>query len=180
MTKIQEIWKPIEGFNGRYEISNTGKVLSNYSGKKKILKQAISKDGNYWVVSLWQNQVGKTIKVHRLIATAFIPNELNKPFVNHKDGNKLNNELSNLEWVTSSENNQHAFDNGLKKRGQDLGYSKFTNSDILFIFNCGLSYLELAIMYNTKVSTISSIKNGWNWNHVTGSAKRRKSKAKIQ
>ena len=101
-----EIWKDIEGFEGLYQVSNLGKVKSlnfNHTKKEKILKLQSGKYG-YLLVSLCKEGKGKTYQVHRLVAQAFIPNLENKPQVNHKDEDKTNNKVENLEWVTSKEN----------------------------------------------------------------------------
>ena len=101
---MQEIWKDIKGYEGIYQVSNLGRIKSlerfikgkkNKYVKQKIKKQSISKTG-YYVVSLWYKNKGKVLKVHRLIAQAFISNPLNKQHINHKDLNKLNNSLNNL------------------------------------------------------------------------------------
>ena len=115
---MKEIWKVIEGTDGRYEVSNTGKVRSinyNKSGKVQELRQKIDKDG-YCIVTLHIEGKQKYPSVHRLVAIAFIPNPDNLPQVNHKDTNKKNNHISNLEWCTCSENIKHAFDSGLKEK----------------------------------------------------------------
>ena len=99
-----------------YEISNDGKIRNRKTGK--FIKQFVGKDG------YMRTQIGgKTRLVHRLVATAFIPMVSGKDFVNHKDGNKQNNQVENLEWCTRSKNIQHAYDNfliqprkGTKKR----------------------------------------------------------------
>lgn len=118
-----ENWIPIEGYEGWYEFSNLGNVRSldrkvdfvdgryaTYKGKS--IKQAVNSNG-YLVVQLWRNSKMKMMYIHRLIAELNIPNPDNKPFVNHIDGNKLNNNPSNLEWVTYLENVQHANATGL-------------------------------------------------------------------
>ena len=115
---MQEIWKPIEGTDGRYEVSNTGKVRStnyNKSGICRELKQKIDRYG-YCVVTLHMDGKQKYPTVHRLVAKAFIPNPENKPQVNHRSGVKTDNNVDNLEWSTTSENVQHAFDTGLKEK----------------------------------------------------------------
>lgn len=115
-----EQWKPIEGYEDLYEISNLGNVKSLPKtrgccvGGEKILKQNYSKYG-YMLVMLCKNGKPQSFAVHRLVAKAFIPNPENKPQVNHIDGNKENNNLTNLEWCTASENTKHAYDNNLKK-----------------------------------------------------------------
>lgn len=110
----EEIWKPIEGYEGRYEISNLGRVKSFYR-EETILKPTTSFNG-YYRLSIRINKTRKTIKVHRLVAKAFIPNPNNYPQVNHIDGNKKNNNLNNLEWCNSKMNIRHAYEIGLKKR----------------------------------------------------------------
>ena len=120
-----ETWKSIEGHPG-YEISSYGRVkakarqvvykdgrIGNF--KERILKTQITKKG-YERVSLSSPSKEKyksSYQVHRLVAEAFVPNPENKPQVNHKDGNKLNNHYSNLEWVTNTENHEHKLEKGL-------------------------------------------------------------------
>ncbi len=110
-----EIWKPILGYEGLYEVSNLGKVRSlNWKNKKGVVHELTYKlTRNYFSVGLTKQGKQKWHKVHRLVATAFIDNPENKPQVNHKDCNKLNNCVSNLEWCTASENMRHAENNGL-------------------------------------------------------------------
>ena len=100
---IKEIYKPvnIKGFEGLYEVSNTGQVRSVKTGR--ILKNCLAGKG-YCQVGLHKDGVQKNVFVHRLVAQAFIPNPKNYPEVNHKDENKLNNRIDNLEWCTSKYN----------------------------------------------------------------------------
>ncbi len=117
MEQEKEIWKDIEGFEGRYAVSTFGNVKSlKFAGRvgERNLKPGIGST-KYYLVSLIKNKKGHTKKVHRLVGLAFIPNPENKPQLNHLDGNKLNNHVSNLEWATNQENCQHAFDTGLNK-----------------------------------------------------------------
>ncbi len=104
-----EYWKAIPG-SLSYEVSTEGNVRNAIT--KKVLSQSIG-SSNYKQIGL-VGDIQKTVMVHRLIAKSFLDNAKNKPQVNHIDGNKHNNKLDNLEWVTSSENMRHAYDNGLK------------------------------------------------------------------
>jgi hypothetical protein len=127
---MKEIWKDIDfidGFKGLYQVSNLGRVKSlgrivKYPGSKygmyngvfrpeKILKPKIKR---YAGVTLSNTNNKIYPNIHRLVAIGFIPNHFNKPCVNHIDGNKLNNKVSNLEWVTNSENQLHAYKTGLQ------------------------------------------------------------------
>lgn len=105
-----EVWKDIPNYEGLYQVSNLGNVKSLNYKKKGISKELkpVLYFGKYKSVSLFKNQIKKVFLVHRLVAITFIPNNEDKPFVNHKDGNKLNNIVENLEWVTNSENQIHA------------------------------------------------------------------------
>lgn len=100
--------KDIEGFEGLYQISSNGKVIS----ANGIRETEISKNG-YERITLWKKGKGKHYSIHRLVAMAFIPNPNNYEFVNHIDGNKLNNRAENLEWCNLSQNVQHAYRTGL-------------------------------------------------------------------
>lgn len=104
-----EIWKDIEGFNGRYQISNLGRVKSlNYNNTKqeKILVNSLSNRGYYRVSLSLEGQV-KQYNVHRLVAEAFIPNPNQLPFINHIDENRTNNNVDNLEWCSVQYNNTY-------------------------------------------------------------------------
>jgi len=120
---MEEIWKDVEGYDGCYQVSNYGKVKSidryvEYTDgrvrfyKGKILKTRKNKDG-YLCVKLSKNGITYNTFLHRLIATAFIPNANSLPIINHKDENPSNNNISNLEWCTYKYNNEY---NGLKER----------------------------------------------------------------
>ena len=127
---MTEIWKDIQGYEGLYQVSNFGrikalhKVVSHkYAGTKTIpecIKKIQKNLNGYSIIVLSINNKPKTFTVHRLVAKHFIHNPENKPEVNHIDGDKGNNHISNLEWNTKSENNQHAYNNGLKKGSTHL------------------------------------------------------------
>lgn len=117
---MKELWKPINGYEDRYHVSNLGRVKSikRISEQDHLLPERILRPGNlrgYHRVLLLKNGHRKNVQVHRLVAKAFIPNPKNKPQVNHINGVKNDNRVDNLEWVTASENKQHAFDTGLEK-----------------------------------------------------------------
>lgn len=115
---MKEIYKDIIGYDGKYKISNLGNVMSmNYRGntKKPRVLVPIRHHLGYLFVHLVSNDGKDKIKmIHTLVAEAFIPNTENKKFVNHIDGCKQNNNVNNLEWVTSKENMNHAIRTGLR------------------------------------------------------------------
>jgi len=100
-----EEWVDVIGYPG-YRISNTGFIWSNKL--QRVLISPRDEDG-YERIELYRYNIGKKFFVHRLVALHFIPNPENKPTVNHIDGEKLNNDVSNLEWATVAEQNQHKF-----------------------------------------------------------------------
>lgn len=113
---IEEVWKDIKGYEGRYQISNLGNVCSlprivrNRSGvktkPKKLLKPCVY---HYLRVTLYdEEKKPKYCDIHRLVAKAFLPNPDNLPVINHKDGNRQNNAVTNLEWCTQLHNVWHA------------------------------------------------------------------------
>ena len=122
---MQEVWKPIYGYEGIYEVSNFGNVRSvdriDFAGRhlKGKLFSTKAKEG-YVTVRLSKNRNITTFKIHQLVAEAFILNPEGKHCVNHIDGNKQNNHVENLEWCTHSENMKHAFKTGLSKPKRKL------------------------------------------------------------
>lgn len=120
---MKEVWKPIEGYEGLYEVSNLGRIKGlrrdvaipnprlgtvGYRTYPERIKPCVENRYGYYQVTLSKEAKSRTLRVHRLVALAFIPNPDNKPYINHIDGNKKNNRVSNLEWCTASENNWHA------------------------------------------------------------------------
>ena len=107
---MEEIWKPIDGYEGLYEISTFGRVKSlvDCHGIKrdKIVKPLHSRYG-YLLVNLYKNKQLKSARIHHLVAIAFIPDHLNLPYINHKDEEKTNNFVGNLEWCTALYNNRY-------------------------------------------------------------------------
>jgi len=109
----REIIKKIKGYEGIYSITSLGRVWSH---RRKIWLKQYNNGHGYLFVTFSVNKNNKDKKVHRLVADAFIENPENKPQVNHKNGDKLDNKVSNLDWVTPRENMQHATDNMLNRR----------------------------------------------------------------
>lgn len=108
---MEELWKPVIGFEGLYEVSNLGNIRSldyRRTGSVHNLKPKKYPKG-YLGINLYKDKVAYTLYIHILILSAFIENPENKPTVNHKDGITSNNRLDNLEWATYSENHLHAF-----------------------------------------------------------------------
>jgi len=160
----QEIWKPILGYVGFYEVSNFGNVKSLerkakrknnsfFIEKEKVLK--INTSNRYGAVKLCK--LGNVVRysVHRLVATAFLPNAENKSQVNHIDGNKLNNHVDNLEWNTHQENSTHAWVTGL--------YTKESISKMNEIVSVCILDMETGIFYNCMRSASLSLNKNKNY-----------------
>ena len=168
---MEEIWKPLKGIvkNGdNYEVSSMGRVRNKTKGN--ILVPNEQKTG-YVAVTLYLSSKGKLHLIHRLVALAFIPNPEEKPQVNHKNGVKNDNELGNLEWVTRSENQNHAYSTGLQipARGSKVHGSKLTSDQVAEIKKMimrGVLDRVIADQYGVVTESIKSIRNGDNWAHV--------------
>jgi DNA-directed RNA polymerase specialized sigma24 family protein len=111
------------------------------------------------------------VKVHRLVANAFIPNPDDKKNVNHKDGNKVNNIVSNLEWCTHTENNRHAFAMNLKTalKGENHASAKLKESEVLEILKykgTGIKHKEISKIFGVSQRTIGNILRGARWKHL--------------
>jgi len=154
------MYKEIRGFEGKYSVDEDGNVFSHISGRK--LKPYLTSKGYYHIIL-----AGRNIKVHRLVAEAFLPDFLEKPQVNHIDGNKQNNHISNLEMATASENMLHAFNTGLNPKGENHGNAKLSNEDVATIkmLLCeGETTVSIAKEFGVDRSTVSLIKLGKMWN----------------
>lgn len=134
---MKEVWRNIEEFKGLYQISNLGRVksidrmITYRTGIKrftrgKILTVSKNKLG-YPQITLSKNDKEHSRRIHRLVAQAFLPNPNNYKEVNHIDGNKSNNVVTNLEWCDRSHNMRHAIKMGLKKSRKGIPYKIFTN-----------------------------------------------------
>lgn len=149
-----EIWKDIEGYEGLYQVSNLGRVKSleryrkNHNKLQKIeekIKKTRQDKQGYLLVDLYKNNKIKTVRVHRLVAKAFIENIDNKETVNHIDGNKHNNRIDNLEWCTFKEQNKHLYLNELKpKESIDKAIKAMNkvNSKKVMCLNTGEIYIS--------------------------------------
>jgi hypothetical protein len=179
---IRERWKPVLGYEKSYMVSNTGRVKSidrhiiTKDGKRrffkgKILKNLFDKYG-YNVVNLRQNKKPfiKVSKVHRLVAIAFIDCENPSQYeVNHIDGIKTNNNLSNLEFCTTRENLLHAIENNLHARGENVSISKLKEWQVKIIkyhkYERG-DVVKMAQRYNITRVTVRHIREGRTWKHI--------------
>ncbi|MDS7057157.1 NUMOD4 motif-containing HNH endonuclease [Klebsiella pneumoniae] len=158
-------WKDVVGYEGIYEVSNNGLVRTKegkttYSKRwntyrvweQRVLTQKIDKE-NSCRVNLWKDGKPRTFLVHRLVADAFIPKVEGKGFINHKDGSRLNNDVSNLEWCDHNENNNHAFDNKLITTAHEIKLiNKETNEEFVF-----RSKSKASLFLNRNVGYISGL-----------------------
>lgn len=164
--------KPINGFEGYLISSENGQIYSNVKGKNMFPLKTFTKPDGYLAVSLWDNSIRgnkkrKTFLVHRLVAETFIPNTYNKPTVNHKDGNKQNNCVDNLEWATLREQEIHSFSTGLNyaRKGEDANRAILTWDDVHYIRNnypCE-SVAKLSERFNITKECVYAILYNYNW-----------------
>jgi len=149
--------RDISGFEGRYQITDDGRVISLLSGK--VLSPG-TKPGGYQFVGLRQGKGSKAIykMVHRLVAEAFISNPSGKPEVNHIDGNKLNNSAANLEWATRSENAMHGFNAGLIPHGFNHHFCKLTPEQVKAIYAAEGKYRDIGARFGVCAQTVCNIK----------------------
>lgn len=150
---MEEIWKPVKDYEGLYEVSNLGRVrsLPRYTTKGKVLKEYVNPHNGYCYVSLSKHNDRKPKRIHCLVMSAFCP-VIKKPgydknfTIDHKDGNKTNNRLDNLEWCTQSENQIRAYELGINGKST----RKVINLDTLEVFE---SEIEAASSVGGKRST---------------------------
>lgn len=178
----EEIWIICKNWE-YYEVSNFGRVraisrvIIDYKGKKyfkkiRMLSPSVRKKDNYLEVHLTSPTLNKTQLVHRLVAESFINNPENKKEVNHKNFNKQDNKLSNLEWVTSSENSIHAVKGNVCTfhRGMDRPDRKIDTETVINIRKryreTNESYSSLSSEYNLAMTTVRYIIQGKKWAHI--------------
>lgn len=147
-----------------YEVSSEGHIRNKHT--HKVLKEFVGKDGY-----LRTQFDGKSRTVHRTVAQAFIPQDPDRPFINHKDGNKQNNCIDNLEWCTRSENMHHAYNHGLKEApiGTANGRCKLSEDDVDYIRanfkpnDRTFGARPLSKRFGVAPQTISAVMHGQNW-----------------
>jgi len=170
---MKELWKKVEeeGYKGLYEVSNFGRVRSNH-GRKRFLTGSVAGTGKYKYIIFRKNNKIKGKYMHRLVAEAFLPNPQSKPQVNHKDGNRLNNHVDNLEWCTCGENHKHAYRLGLRKRlnreGENNGNAKLNKHQVARIrlireVAPSLGYRRISKMFDISTATIRDILKNRTW-----------------
>lgn len=173
--KKMEHWKAIQGYEGIFEVSDYGQVRSldrlsangrQLKGKMMSVSRKGKKENEYMQVGLMKDKKQRTHNLHRLVASAFIPNPENKPEVNHLDGDKTNNRVSNLSWVTRKEQMKHASETGLMLVGSMSQNSKLTDEEVKYIRDVYVEgHLEfsakaLSEKFSVATNTITAIANG--------------------
>lgn len=173
---MTEQWADIDGYEGRYQVSNLGRIktIPHYvvtRGGKRLLSERIKKLGqhNAGYLSVMLGRNGSRL-VHRIVAAAFLPKQEGKDFVNHKDGNKHNNRIDNLEWCSRQENEDHAFRTGLKNSTGSMNtMAKLTEESVGMIrhlVNIGFTAMEVAERFNVHAATIRRIAQNKIWCHI--------------
>ena len=173
-----EEWRDVEGYVDYYRVSSYGRIMSrdrvvpnrwgNGQHRKGKLMSPGSSPNGYKIITLHKKGKVKYQTVHRTVAAVFLPNPENKPEINHIDGNKENNNIKNLEWVTVVENKKHAQDTGLfSSKGENNPNVKLTESDVRCIRLSNVAMKELAEIYNVSRGAISKIKTRRSWKNVS-------------
>lgn len=174
-----EKWRHAKGFSDRYYVSNMGRIFTTSAHNKKnnpaIMKPALDFDKRKDATGYLRTVIdGRSIRVHRVIAQTWIPNPENKPFVNHKNGNKTDNRAENLEWCTNSENQLHAYRTGLEKpmRGEKNPKSKMTDEQVRrfkqeWAHDRKMSRKQYAEKLGVTEAAIKDIIRGRSWSWLT-------------
>ena len=167
---MNEVWLDIPGYKGRYEVSNMGRVKSFARNKRGRILRPCKNGWGHLQVRLFKNAKGSHLFVHRLVMLAFVGKPKKHIQVNHLNGIKKDNRLSNLEYCTASENSIHAAKNGLYKpcRGSKNGNSKLTEKQARDIFNSKSRRSCLAAKYGVSETLVYAIKARKRWAHIHG------------
>lgn len=167
---MNSIWVTVNGFED-YMISPEGNILSKGTGfkKKAIVLKACKESTGYLSIQLYSGKKGKRFYIHRLVAQHFCENLEHKRVVNHKDGDRHNNNYKNLEWVTAKENINHGISvlGTIRVSGEDNPKAKLNRhqvDQIKTLISENVKTLEISKMFQVNVSTINRIKNGKLWN----------------
>lgn len=180
-----EEWRDVVGYEGLYEVSSLGRVRNvgdpRYIG---LIMATIKSKAGYLRVGLSNGRKRRMFTSHRLVALAFVPNPEKKPQINHKDGNKMNNHPSNLEWCTAKEDRIHAVKHGLaatglrhgantkpesRRTGVKNGRAKLSETDVVNIramIAAGLGNKQIAEQFSVCQATVWWIKKGHHWRTV--------------
>lgn len=168
LTTKQEMFIPVRGYEGVYEVSNTGlvKSLARKGNPERMLTPNKNRQG-YLCVALSSAGKGTSFRVHRLVAHAFLSNPEAKRCINHKNGIKTDNRLENLEWSTHLENNRHAHETGLyDSRGERNNLAKLTEKQVKEIIASTGPLNPLAEKYGVSAVTICKIRLGNMWKYI--------------
>jgi len=154
-----------------YFVTEDGRVFSEARGELKERKLGVDTSGYKRISVVLKNGSSKRVLVHRMVAEAYVDNPNNHHYVNHKDGNKLNNHYKNLEWCTSSDNQKHAYKTSLKQypKGQLNGRNRLSEQDVLNIYwelYNGARNIDVRNKYDIGCGTLTCIKNKRNWNYL--------------
>lgn len=167
MVNSTEQWKPVKDYESLYEVSTHGRIRSFHTGRGGGILKPFPRNGYLFICLCKEGEKRKNFAIHRLVATAFIPNSENKEQVNHMNCNRADNRLENLEWATCSENNLHAYENNRRKPpSKDLyGFNHWSTKGILCLITGKLFTIkEAAEFLELKESSLYCMLNGKNKN----------------
>lgn len=156
---MEEIWKDIDNYEGLYKVSNLG----NIQDYKRNLKEGYINNKGYCCISLRKNKCTKHFLIHRLVAKAFIENPYRYSQVNHKDGNKQNNCVTNLEWCNQRQNYDHGMKHFLYSKNENHYFAKLTNKEVRCIpelYKLGFTRVTVSRILNINPSSLEAIEKG--------------------
>jgi len=173
---MNEQWKDIVGYESYYEVSNLGRIRRHVNSSivsrtwpGRMLNQ-FTRTGGYFHVKLYAKGHPRIKSSHSVVMEAFVGQRIKGLQINHIDGDKSNNTIENLEYVTQLENMKHASELGLVAHGESHGSAKLTEGDVVEISHLvsqGFSFVKISKMFNISATHVSDIKRGKYWKHVT-------------